>query len=156
MQDCRVYQIRLVVPFFSIVVIYMLGTLLNNSTYMLYLPFLVSTIFLISFSYGLLYPPNTVEVFARRFVSDLSIEETAYCRRVTLIWVCFLGVNGVAAYYTACCTSLRVWSLYNGFIAYIMVGLLFAVELSYRSWRFRRYTGLPTDFIFKKVFPPKA
>jgi hypothetical protein len=37
-----------------------------------------------------------------------------------------------------------------------MMGLLFALELSYRSWRFRRYAGLPTDFIFKKLFPPKA
>jgi uncharacterized membrane protein len=156
MQNRRIYQTRLIVPFFSIIVSYMIGILLNSSTYMLYLPLLVSTIFLISFSYSLLSPPNTIEVFARRLVSDLSIEETAYCRRVTLIWVCFLGVNGVAAYYTACCTSLRIWSLYNGFITYIMMGLLFAVELSYRSWRFRRYAGLPTDFIFKKLFPPKA
>jgi hypothetical protein len=38
----------------------------------------------------------------------------------------------------------------------IMMGLLFAVELSYRSWRFRRYAGLYTDFMFKKVFPPKT
>jgi hypothetical protein len=37
-----------------------------------------------------------------------------------------------------------------------MMGLLFAVELSYRSWRFRRYTGLSTELIFKKLFPPKA
>jgi uncharacterized membrane protein len=156
LQNWREYQTRLVVPLSAIVVVYMIGTLLNSSTYMLYVPFLVSTIFLISFSHSLLSPPNTIEVFARRFVSDLSSEETAYCRRVTLIWVCFLGGNGAAAYYTACCTSFGIWSLYNGFITYIMMGLLFAIELSYRSWRFRRYAGLPTDFIFKKLFPPKA
>ena len=79
------------------------------------------------------------------------------CRRVTLIWVYFLGVNGVVAYYTACCTcSYAIWSLYNGLFTYVGIGLLFVVELSYRSWRFRRYTGLSTDFIFKKLFPPKA
>jgi uncharacterized membrane protein len=156
MQNWHGCQARLVTPFFALIVMYIIGTLLNSSTYMLYLPLLVSAIFLISFSYSLLSPPNTVEVFARRLASDLSIEEIAYCRRVTLIWVCFLGVNGVAAYYTACCTSLRIWSLDNGFITYMMMGLLFAVELSYRSWRFRRYAGLPTDVIFKKLFPPKA
>jgi uncharacterized membrane protein len=156
MQKWLVYQMRLVAPIFAIIVIYMIGTLLNSSTYMLYLPFSVSTIFLSSFSYSLLSPPNAIELFARRIVADLSIEETVYCRRVTLIWVCFLGVNGVAAYYTACCTSLKMWSLYNGCLTYLMMGLLFAVELSYRSWRFRRYAGLPTDFIFKKLFPPKA
>jgi uncharacterized membrane protein len=95
-------------------------------------------------------------MYARRFVSDLSIEETTYCRRVTLIWVFFSAANGMVAYDTACCTSLKIWSLYNGFLAYIMVGLLFTVELIYRSWRFRRYSGFPADFIFKKVFPPKA
>jgi uncharacterized membrane protein len=156
MQNWRMDQMRLVMPALAIIVMYMIGTLLNSMIYMLYLPFLISTIFLTSFSYSLLFPPNTIEVFTRRFASDLSIEETAYCRHVTLIWVCFLGLNGVAAYYTACCASLRLWSLYNGVITYLMMGLLFAVELSYRSWRFRRYAGFPTDFIFKKLFPPKA
>jgi uncharacterized membrane protein len=156
MQNRCIYQTRCIVPLFAIIVAYITGILLKSSTHILYLPLLVSSIFLISFSCGLLSPPNTVEMFARRLVSDLSIEEIAYCRCVALIWVCFLGVNGVAAYYTACCTSLRIWSLYNGFITYIMMGLLFAVELSYRSWRFRRYAGLPTDFFFKKLFPPKA
>ena len=156
MQNRRIYQTRLIVPLFAIIVAYMIGILLKSSTYIIYLPLLISTTFLISFSYSFLSPPNTIEVFARRLVSDLSIEEIAYCRRVALIWVCFLGVNGGAAYYTACCTSLKIWSLYNGFITYIMMGLLFALELSYRSWRFRRYAGLPTDFIFKKLFPPKA
>jgi hypothetical protein len=37
-----------------------------------------------------------------------------------------------------------------------MMGGRFVVELSYRSWRFGRYAGLPADFIFKKLFPPKA
>ena len=156
MQNRHIYQTRLIVPLFAIIVAYMIGILLKSSIHILYLPLLVSTTFLISFGYSLLYPPNTIEVFARRLVSDLSIEEIAYCRRVTLIWICFLGVNGVVAYYTACCTSLKIWSLYNGFITYIMMGLLFTLELSYRSWRFRRYAGLPTDFIFKKLFPPKA
>jgi uncharacterized membrane protein len=156
MQNWHVYQRRLTVQFFSIVVVYMIGTLLNSSTYMLYLPSIVSTIFLISFSHSLISPPNIIEAFARKLAPNLSIEEIVYCRRVTLIWVYFLGVNGVASYYTACCTPLAIWSLYNGLFTYIGMGLLFVVELSYRSWRFRRYTGLSTDFIFKKLFPPEA
>ena len=156
MKNWHMYQMRLAVQSFAIIVVYMIGTLLNSMIYMLYLPSIVSTIFLIALIYSLIFPPSTIEVFAKRITSDLSIEETVYCRHVTLIWVCFLGLNGVAAYYTACCASLRLWSLYNGVITYLMMGLLFAVELSYRSWRFRRYAGLPTDFIFKKLFPPKA
>jgi uncharacterized membrane protein len=89
-------------------------------------------------------------------VPDLSIKEVAYCRNVTLVWVCFFLCNGIVAFYTACCTSIGIWSLYNGLLAYVGMGILFALELSYRSWRFRRYAGLPTDLIFKKLFPPKA
>jgi hypothetical protein len=35
------------------------------------------------------------------------------------------------------------------------MGLLFAIEMFYRHWRFRRYVGLPTDVLFKKLFPPR-
>jgi uncharacterized membrane protein len=156
MQNWHMYNGRLAVQFLAIIVVYMIGTLLNSLTYMLYLPSIVSTIVLISFSHSLISPPSAIEVFAKKLTPDLSVEEIVYCRRVTLIWVYFLGVNGVVAYYTACCTSLAIWSLYNGLFSYVGMGLLFAVELSYRSWRFRRYTGLYTDFIFKKLFPPKA
>ncbi len=155
-QDRHAYQARLFIPFFVIIVMCMAGALLNSPIFILYLPCFISVSLLVSFSYSLLYPPTTIEVFARMFVSDLSSEEIIYCHRVTLIWVFFFLLNGVAAFYTACCTSLGIWSLYNGCIAYVGIGMLFVAELSYRSWRFRRYAGLPTDFIFKKLFPPRA
>jgi uncharacterized membrane protein len=155
-QNRHAYQIRFVLPLVAIIVLYVISALLNSSTFILYLPYLISSSFLVSFSYSLLCPPSTIEVFARLAVPDLSSEEIAYCRRITLVWVGFWGVNGVAAFYTACCTSLGVWSLYNGLLAYLGIGALFVVELSYRSWRFRRYVGLPTDFIFKRLFPPEA
>ena len=155
-QNRRVNHMCLLIPFSIILLIYLAVALLNSSIIIIYLPFLISASFLISFSYSLLYPPNAIEVFASMLVQDLSTEEIAYCRRITLIWVLFFMLNGMMAFYTACCTSFGIWSLYNGLIAYVVMGILFVVELSYRSWRFRRYPGLPTDFIFKKLFPPKA
>lgn len=156
LQDRHAYSMRLLIPFFVIIGMCMAGTLLNNPIFILYLPCFISASLLASFSYSLLCPPNTIEMFARMFVSELSAEEMLYCRRVTLVWVGFFFLNGLAALYTACCTSLGIWSLYNGLISYVVMGMLFVVELSYRAWRFRRYAGLPTDFIFKKLFPPKA
>lgn len=156
MQDRHTYHIRLLIPFFVIIVMCMAGALLNNHIFILYLPCFISISLLASFSYSLIYPPNTIELFARMFVAGLSSEEMLHCRRVTLIWMSFFLLNGIAAFYTACCTSLGIWSLYNGLIAYMVMGMLFVVEVSYRYWRFRRYVGLPTDVIFKKLFPPKA
>jgi uncharacterized membrane protein len=156
LQERHEHQRRLSIPFFVVVFMCIFGVILNSAIFILYLPCFISGSLLVSFGYSLVYPPTTIEVFARMLVSDLSPEEMAHCRRVTLIWVVFFLLNGVAAAYTACCTSLETWSLYNGLIAYVVMGMLFVAELSYRSWRFRRYPGLPTDFIFKKLFPPKA
>jgi uncharacterized membrane protein len=147
---------RLVIPFLAIMVVYIGGILLNSFIVVLLLPFLISCSLLGSFSYSLLRPPSAVEMFARMVIPELSNEETIYCWRVTLLWVCFLGVNAVATFYTACCTSFEAWGLYNGLVAYLGMGMLFVGELSYRAWRFRRYPGLPTDYLFKKLFPPKA
>jgi uncharacterized membrane protein len=156
LQERHEHQTRLFIPFFLIVFMCIFGVILNSSIFILYLPCFISGSLLVSFGYSLVYPPTTIEVFARMLVSDLSPEEIVYCRRVTLLWVVFFLLNGTAALYTACCTSLEVWSLYNGLIAYVVMGMLFVAELSYRSWRFRRYPGLPTDVIFKKLFPPKV
>jgi uncharacterized membrane protein len=93
-QNGRASQMRLVIPLIAILIIYAVGVLLNSATFNPYLPYLISISFLISFSYSLLYPPSAIEVFARLAVPDLSIEETAYCRRITLVWVCFWGVMG--------------------------------------------------------------
>ena len=42
-------------------------------------------------------------------------------------------LNGSVALYTALFTSLATWTLYNGFIAYLLMGTLFAVELLCRT-----------------------
>jgi uncharacterized membrane protein len=155
-KEKAMYQVHLLMFFLIIIVICVLSMFLNSNIFILYLPCFISASLLASFGSSLLYPPTTVETFARMLVSELSPEEIVYCRRVTMIWILFFLLNGTTALYTACCTSLALWSLYNGLIAYIIMGLLFGAELSYRSWRFRRYAGLPTDFLFKKLFPPEA
>lgn len=128
----------------------------GNQRFVLYFPLLFTMTLLFSFSYTLFYPPSMIEVFARMIIPERSREEVEYCRRVTLMWVVFFIFNGIAASYTACCTSLAIWSLYNGLISYLIIGLLFTAELCYRYWRFRRYAGLRTDFIFRRLFPPRG
>ena len=139
------HQLRLLFPVLGTLTLCVLSALLNQSSVLLYLPFLISINLGLSFSYSLVYPPSMVEVFAKMSTSDLSEETIRYCRLITLIWVVFFICNATIASLTACCADLKVWSLYNGFIAYCAIGLLFTAELFYRYWRFRRYVGLPTD-----------
>jgi uncharacterized membrane protein len=154
LQSAR-HQLRLLFPVLGTLTLCVLSALLNQSSALLYLPFLISMNLGLSFGYSLLYPPSMVEVFAKMSTSDLSEETIRYCRLITLIWVVFFVCNATIASLTACCADLEVWSLYNGFIAYCAIGLLFTAELCYRYWRFRRYVGLPTDAFFKRIFPPK-
>ncbi len=131
------------------------GAFVNHPKFMLYLPVLFSISFFIAFASTLLYPPSMIEIFARMVVTEQSDEEIVYCRHVTIVWVVFFIFNGAMALFTACCASLGLWGLYNGLISYVVMGLLFIAELCFRYWRFRRYIGLRTDFIFKKLFPPR-
>ena len=146
---------RLLVPVIGTLILCLVSALSNQSMAILYLPLFISTNFGLSFGYSLWSPPSIVEVFARMRGNTLSEEAIRYCRLVTGIWVVFFILNATVAGLTACCTKLEIWSLYNGFISYCVIGLLFTTELCYRSWRFRRYVGSPTDSFFRRIFPPQ-
>jgi uncharacterized membrane protein len=100
-------------------------------------PVLVNTAFLAVFSHSLYFPPSIVERFARLGEPDLPAPAIRYTRRVTQVWCGFFAVNGGLALITALWASPAVWSLYNGVVAYLLMGLLFAGEYCMRR-RFKR------------------
>ena len=91
-------------------------------------PVVVNAALLGVFAYSLIVPPSAIERIARMREPHLPPQAIAYTRRVTQIWCGFFTVNGAIALYTALYASTTHWSLYNGFIAYILIGLLFAGE----------------------------
>ncbi len=131
------------------------SALVNNRQFVLYLPVFTSVALLCSFGFTLFRGPSAVETFARIQVPDLTADEMAHCRRTTKLWVGFFILNGGIALWTIWSGSLEAWGLYNGFITYLLMGVLFAWEFIYRHWRFRRYIGLPTDPIMRRFFPPR-
>ena len=148
--------LQLLAPVIGAVVLCLISALSNRANIMRYLPVLMSLNFLMAFGYTLYRPPSMVAMLGQRATGlTFDAQQLQYCRQVTLLWVVFFALNGVVAALTACCATLAVWSLYNGLLAYGAMGLLFAGELFYRHWRFRRYVGLPTDALFKKLFPPR-
>lgn len=99
-------------------------------------PVLVNAAMLAIFGYSLIYPPSIAERFARIREPDLSPQAVRYTRRVTQVWCAFFIANGAVALGTALWGSPAVWTLYNGFLAYLLMGLLFAGEFCVR-WRFK-------------------
>lgn len=72
------------------------------------------------------------ERFARRAGENLDERGVAYCRRVTVAWTLFLAAHFAVTFATVF-ASREVWALYNGVIAYVLIGAMFAGE-----WLVRR------------------
>jgi uncharacterized membrane protein len=101
-------------------------------------PVFVNAALLGLFAYSLVVPPSMVERLARVGEPDLPPDAVGYTRQVTRIWCVFFALNGAIALWTALRASHAVWSLYNGVIAYILMGLLFAGEYCVRRHFKRR------------------
>jgi uncharacterized membrane protein len=90
-------------------------------------PPLVNLIFFTFFLISLFYPPTVIEKIARRHRSEMPVKAVVYTRKVTQAWCLFFLINGsmsvMSIFY-----SEEWWVLYNGFIAYILIGLMLAGE----------------------------
>jgi len=91
-------------------------------------PVLVNAVLLAVFAASVLHPPTVIERIARLAEPALPAGGVAYTRQVTLVWCGFFVLNGLAALATALWSSNEVWVLYNGLIAYVLMGALFASE----------------------------
>ncbi|WP_130470313.1 hypothetical protein [Candidatus Magnetaquicoccus inordinatus] len=103
---------------------------------MLLYPTLMGLSFTLAFFYTLFSPPSMVERFAT-LRQPVPAEAQSYLYKVTLVWVCFLLLNTLASagtVYDALHSDLQLWTLYNGLISYLLMGLLFVGE-----WLLRPY-----------------
>lgn len=96
-------------------------------------PVVVNATLLVVFALSLWRPPCVIETLARLTEPDLPPSGVAYTEKVTLAWAVFFACNGAVAAYTALFMSLQSWTLYNGLIAYILIGIMSATE-----WLIRR------------------
>lgn len=75
-----------------------------------------------------------IERFARLHEPDLPESGVRYTRKVTFVWCAFFILNGAAALWTALQASLELWALYNGLIAYVLMGALLGGEFLVRGF----------------------
>ncbi|WP_249277479.1 hypothetical protein [Pandoraea sp. PE-S2R-1] len=110
------------------------ATALSNSELLLRCyPVAVNAGMGLTFAMSLRSPIPMVERIARLHQPDLPTDATPYLRNVTRVWIVFFVFNGAVALATALWASREIWSLYNGGVAYVLIGLLFAAE-----WLWRR------------------
>lgn len=122
-----------------------LASFLGNSWLPLKLyPVLVSATLLAVFGASLWRPPTVIERIARLAEPALAPQAVVYTRKVTQVWCGFFLLNGLAASWTVLWGSDEAWLLYNGLLAYLLMGLLFAGEwLLRRRMQARLPVGVP-------------
>ena len=112
--------------------------IINSSVILKFYPLLMNIILLVSFGSTFFLRPNMIFRFA--LMQDKSIKGSlgehkvkSYCLKVTIMWCVFFVLNGSVAAWTIFSGSDVIWSVYNGGISYVLVGLLFAVEFIIRK-----------------------
>jgi len=117
----------------------LLAVAFNVALPLKFYPVFVNAALLTIFASSLLSPPTVIERLARLKEPNLSPQACDYVRHVTQVWCVFFALNGTVALITALWASARVWMLYNGFVSYILMGLLFTGEFLVRRRFKRRY-----------------
>lgn len=97
-------------------------------------PVAVNGVLLCTFAFSLMNPPSVIERLARLKDKNLPDKAIAYTRKLTIIWCCFFIANGLIALWTALAATDEIWALYNGFIAYVLIGLLLGGEVIVRRF----------------------
>lgn len=110
----------------------------DNILFLKFYPVLVSLSLLAFFSFSLWKKPSFA--FRMANLGDKSLRTAPdrayverYCDRVTLAWCFFFVFNASVALATTLVGDDRIWSLYNGLISYILLGIFFAVEFMVRK-----------------------
>jgi acyl-coenzyme A synthetase/AMP-(fatty) acid ligase/uncharacterized membrane protein len=100
-------------------------------------PVVINVVMLSVFGFSLVKRPAIV--FRMAVLQDKTIKGSLaerriedYCRKVTIVWCVFFTLNCGAALFTLVKSDV-FWALYNGFLAYILMGTLFVGEFVVRK-----------------------
>jgi len=131
LSDLSLNQCISIVTFISLIA----AIAVTNSEVLLRLyPVVISLGMLSFFATSLRYPPTIIERIARLQEPNLSPQGVRYTRHITTIWCIFFIINAGIAFYTTLYTSRETWALYNGLIAYCLMGGLMLGERLVRRY----------------------
>ncbi len=123
--------------FLLLAVLALISVLLNDRSFLLASPVLISAGMLGIFGTSLRRgQQSVVERFARSIEGDLSREKVTHCRTVTKVWCFFFVVNGSICLWLATFSTLKSWGVYTGGISYAIMAALFGGEYAIRRIRF--------------------
>lgn len=117
---------RQLLPTLGGIALIVLTLLFKDAVFAKLYPVLINSVFFILFVSSLKGKP-LAQLFAEKIEPNLSEEKKIYTRKVTIAWSLFLLFNLTLSFLTLFASD-EVWVLYNGFVSYILMGLMFASE----------------------------
>ncbi|MCU4676660.1 hypothetical protein N7931_13565 [Catenovulum sp. 2E275] len=90
-------------------------------------PVVVSACFLVVFAYSLFKPPAVITLIAS-LTEKLDQAGIRYTQKVTLVWCIFFLFNCIIASLSIYLNQGQYWLIYNGFISYLLMGILLGTE----------------------------
>ncbi|MCX4189066.1 hypothetical protein [Methylophaga sp. OBS3] len=111
----------------------------NKDVGLLFYPVIINLLFLMMFAGSLVVGMPVIERLARIREPNLPPEGVRYTRRVTYAWCLFFVLNAALSMLTVVWADPQIWLLYNGIIAYFLMGAMFIGE-----WLIRRRVRVAT------------
>ena len=119
------------------------AALVGSRQLLLYYPVLVNLLMCAIFAGSLRHEePLLLKVVRARGVA-MSEHAPGYLHRLTAVWAAFFALNGGVAFWTTS-ASMEVWTIYNGLIAYLLIGALIAGEWVFRR-QYKKRLGISSD-----------
>ncbi|MDD5276953.1 MAG: hypothetical protein PHR16_12830 [Methylovulum sp.] len=80
--------------------------------------------------------PSFIESFVRLEFPEIPPGISEYCRQLTIMWTGFFAFNALMCVVLAIWGTDFWWTLYNGMVIYLLIGVLVVGEYIYRHFRF--------------------
>lgn len=104
----------------------------NSELLLLLMPTFINLTLAGGFAYGLYIPPTLPARMAQRHHGYLTPELRKYTDQITRLWIVFFLVNASLSLLTVIVGQREYWLLYNGLLAYFLIGAVAAGEYIYR------------------------
>ena len=103
----------------------------NDPIFVRFYPVCMNGLFAATFLLSLKSTP-IVEIFAKKMGKHIDDKAKKYTYNVTVAWGIFLSFNALASLITVF-SSIEIWTFYNGFLSYILIGIASTIEYLIRK-----------------------
>lgn len=110
----------------------------TNLVVLKYYPVVVDFLFFLVFFSSIFQKETVIQKMAKAMEPDIKPKALEYTKNLTYIWSVFMFLNTFIALVTVFMPK-RIWIIYNGFISYMLVGMIFVIEYIVRINFKRKY-----------------